>query len=87
MINFIITENGVQECPGVPVPFFSDEEFRKVVADKQLQLKIRKRYGEDITIGIIGQEFSAGEFREEFQSINDPDIPVEGLGYYEKLNT
>lgn len=50
-------------------------------------MKIRERYGENITIGIIGQEFSAGEFREEFQSIKDPDIPVEGLGYYEKLNT
>lgn len=87
MLNFNIVNDGIQECQGKPDIFVSNNDLQRIVENKDLRESIQRRFGRNVSIGILGEEVSTGCFKEEYNAIQDPAVPVEGLDFYEKLNT
>lgn len=87
MLNFNIVRDGIQECQGNPDIFVLTEDLQKIIENKELRESILSTFGDDVSIGILGEEVSTGHFKEDYSIIKDPVIPLEGLDFYEKLSS
>ena len=87
MIAFSITKVGPLEYPGEPKVYLNNKDFERVLVSSDLQAGLIAEFGEGITIGSLGTEVDSNVFSEAQVQFNAPNTPIEGLGFYEKLNT
>lgn len=87
MLNFSITSHGPQECPGEPKVFLNNADLKKLLESQEEQLKFINEFGEGVTVGYLGKQVGDNLYEEKEITVEAPSIPIEGLGFYEKLST
>ena len=86
MISLVLMENGSAIAEGVPEFFVSDEDFNKLLHEKEEAKRVFKFFGHRVCIGRLGC-LENGVYREASYNTNDFGSGIEksGVSFYEKI--